>query len=174
MGTDKGLIFNYLKNLTWVEILFFMLTELNFEVFVSINLSQFDSYSKIIDSKNLIIDQSDYQGPICGLISAHQLYPKEDFLVLACDMQNVNKSLILQLISNYAINQMTTFYKNDDNFIEPFPAIYAKNIFENQLINSNIGPISLLKKEQKANEILIIKEIKHLFSNFNTKTDLER
>src|SRR3546814_7830627 len=99
MGTDKGMLLK--DDGTWAEHMGGMLELLGLKTYVSINALQFEKYGQFFSSTALIPDAVDIKGPLGGLLSAHQRFPKKDILVLPCDMIDLDTSLLRQLLSIY-------------------------------------------------------------------------
>src|SRR5678810_262172 len=85
MGTDKGPLMQ--NDFTWVDIAVSKLSSLQIPVVVSVNKNQADIYAKRISVSQLIVDHGNIsvKGPLLGILSAHQQFPNEDLMVLACD-----------------------------------------------------------------------------------------
>lgn len=179
MGTDKGLIINKNTTLNWVQSQFQKLSKnIGIEnVFISINLYQQSEYLHFFDSKQLIIDSSNAQGPMCGILSAHNLFPLDDILVMGCDMQNVNQKNILELLNQNFDNEVVTF-KNAQNQIEPLLGIYrAKMLHKVNEMNESGTLLNHSMYHILENFIVkylpITQEDQIYFKNFNTPDSLK-
>jgi len=104
------------------------LTDINFEI--------------ILDDNS-----SENQGPLTGLISAIEKYPSSNFLLLYCDLVNLNETIIQKLIDGRDEAKYATCFMVN-NFPEPSIAI-----IENK---SNL----LLWKKYKKGRYSIIKLLK--------------
>lgn len=138
MGKDKGLIKS--GNDTWAEIIFKRLSKVLNDVKVSINSSQTHSYEQVFKNEKLIIDaHENAAGPLKGLLSAFQKFPTKDFLIVACDMQNVEDNTIASLLSEYKKKSNEDFiaYKSQELF-EPLIAIY-KSVGLRKILNSGLA-----------------------------------
>jgi len=60
----------------------------------------------------LIVDRYDDMGPVAGILSALQEYPEVDWLVVACDLPNIDDSTLRFLLENISDNQPFTAHKN--------------------------------------------------------------
>ncbi|HJS53529.1 MAG TPA: molybdenum cofactor guanylyltransferase, partial [Chitinophagaceae bacterium] len=125
MGSDKGLL--KLGDKTWAHISVEILNTFQLPAFVSVNKKQVEKYSAIFPKEILIIDDDSLQmpGPLGGILNVHLQYPKEDMLVLACDMPLMGSDLIKELLAKYnnepVVNAL--IYTNDGE-LEPLPGIY--------------------------------------------------
>lgn len=148
MGTDKGLI--ALDDTTWVQHAANKLKELRIPVVVSVNSSQQESYGELFAADDLVIDASETRGPLNGILSVHDKYPDADLLLLACDMINMTRATLLELIDAYQLNSGYGFYVyHNGDFFEPLCGIYTSEalrkltqwVKEEQLINKSLQNI---------------------------------
>jgi molybdopterin-guanine dinucleotide biosynthesis protein A len=94
------------------------------KVFVSARPSQADDPER--SRFELIFDQYDDIGPVAGILSAMEQYPHADWLVVACDLPNVDAETLQNLIENRRRQQPFTAYRSSyDDLPEPLCAIYA-------------------------------------------------
>lgn len=76
-------------------------------------------YSQIVDAYNDL-------GPIAGILSALEADPKADWLVVACDLPNVDDVTIRHLIDNHDQSRpFTAYVSSHDGLPEPLCAIYS-------------------------------------------------
>lgn len=74
----------------------------------------------------LIIDRYDDLGPVAGILSAMHEYPNVDWLVVACDLPNVDDDTIRTLLDGRSTDApFTAFRSSYDDLPEPLCAIYA-------------------------------------------------
>ncbi len=99
MGTDKGLLKTGAK--TWAELAVDKLEVLHTSVYISINDSQFDEYKELFTLDQLVFDEVEVPGPLCGLLSVHSKFPDYDLLIMACDMQDIKEETLSNLKSIY-------------------------------------------------------------------------
>ena len=72
-----------------------------------------------------IIDNYSDIGPVAGVLSAMEEYPAVDWLVVACDLPNVNEDTLRFLIDNRSAEKPFTAYRSShDDLPEPLCAIY--------------------------------------------------
>ncbi len=72
-----------------------------------------------------IVDRYDELGPVAGILSALDAHRDVSWLVLACDLPNIDDATISYLIENCADNRPVTAYESVvDGLPEPLCAIY--------------------------------------------------
>ncbi len=173
MGCDKGL---QLKDgVLWVKIMERKLIDLGLSVKISINSSQIKNYKETFADKLLIIDQLEIPGPLRGILSAHLQYPEKNWLVLACDMIDMDAPSLHHIINASEAKNETEFdfynYRNIQ-FYEPFCAIYtAKGLakvyadYQNNHLE-NFSMQAVFKTHQTFS--LVIDEKITAFNNYNS------
>ncbi len=126
MGTDKGLIQQ--GDQTWAQKVAGKMTELGFPVVVSINDKQIEDYGRLFPPDQLVIDSVDINGPLRGLLTVHQQFPHNDILLMACDLIDMDRVTIENLIAVAQAEQEYEFYAYENHgLLEPFCAIYTSN-----------------------------------------------
>lgn len=129
MGSDKGLLRQ--GNTPWSILAFKKLQELDIPVVVSIRAGQQEKYAEIFPAHLLCIDEVPgkvpCEGPLKGLISVHRRFPGNDLIALACDMTDMEITLLQQLQSCYAAHreQYDFFVFINKGKPEPLCAIYS-------------------------------------------------
>jgi molybdenum cofactor guanylyltransferase len=126
MGSDKGLLVTSGK--TWAQHAYDKLRKLNIPVVISINSLQKPLYEDVFPSNLLIddLDIIDFKGPLAAVLSVHTRYPEEDLFVLACDMTDMQPSLLYELYDHY--RQKPSFHAfvfAIDGEPEPLCSIYS-------------------------------------------------
>ncbi|MCZ2483180.1 molybdenum cofactor guanylyltransferase [Aquirufa nivalisilvae] len=179
MGSDKGLLVTKTGEI-WAKSAWNKLQSCGIKSYVGINPLQTPSYSPHIPPANIILDHPDIvaPGPIQGILSAHLSYPKEDILVLACDIPNMEISCLQDLMEfrNSQPNALAWVYQNGDQ-IEPMCAIYSANGLEKltallekkELIPTSL--ISILNRLQAAIKPVSAENTKN-FINCNTPEEI--
>lgn len=127
MGQDKGLIKS--NHSRWVALSVGLLEKTGLPVYVSIRAAQEAAYKQILPGHTLLIDSGELavKGPALGILTAHEQLPSHDLLVLACDMQDINLSLVERLMDGYAKNKgADSFIYSYNNEPEPLFGIYSK------------------------------------------------
>ena len=72
-----------------------------------------------------IVDRYERIGPIAGILSAMDAQPNADWLVVACDLPNIDEATLSFLIENARQKQpFTAFKSNHDGLPEPLCALY--------------------------------------------------
>ena len=69
-------------------------------------------------------------GPMSGLLSAFELYPRVAWLVLACDMPFVNRETLQDLVKSRDPNGYVTAFVTSQGAPEPLLAIYEPRCLE--------------------------------------------
>ena len=72
-----------------------------------------------------IVDRYDDMGPIAGVLSAMDEYPDVAWLVIACDLPNIDDATITDLLDGHTVRRpFTAFTSSYDGLPEPLCAIY--------------------------------------------------
>lgn len=121
MGRDKALLVRDGKTqLAHISALLEQVTE---RVFVSTRREQQDEaersrFEQIVDSREGI-------GPVAGILSAMEKHPDVDWLVVACDLPNIDAPTLSYLLENRSLTQpFTAFRSSRDDLPEPLCALY--------------------------------------------------
>lgn len=73
-----------------------------------------------------IVDRYQNMGPVAGILSAMDEYPEVDWLVVACDLPNIDASTISYLLEHRSPEQPFSAYESShDGLPEPLCAVYA-------------------------------------------------
>jgi molybdopterin-guanine dinucleotide biosynthesis protein A len=141
MGTDKGSI--KIGDNTWAGTILNLFTELQLPAVISINASQQAVYQTLFPNTPLITDSAEANGPLRGLLSVHQQFPKSDLLVVACDMVYMQTQTLMHLINSYNTAAGYDFYAyHNGQFYEPLCAIYTCNALSYLWGQANNGLIN--------------------------------
>lgn len=74
-----------------------------------------------------IVDRYDDLGPVAGILSAMDEYPDADWLVVACDLPNIDARTVLYLIDHRATSKPFVAYASShDGLPEPLCALYRQ------------------------------------------------
>ena len=96
MGSDKALLLRDGRSqLSHTADLLAAHTE---RVFVSARRDQLDDPER--SRFDAIVDRYDDVGPIAGILSALEEYPDRDWLVVACDLPNIDDETLTFLVAN--------------------------------------------------------------------------
>lgn len=123
MGCDKAQLRH--GELSQLEYVAAVLGEVADAVFVSTRESQAgDSVRSRFEN---IVDRYDELGPVAGILSALEAYPESDWLIVACDLPNVDVATLHYLIQHSdPAYPFTAFTSSHDGLPEPLCAIYRK------------------------------------------------
>lgn len=142
-------------------------------VFVSTRADQADDGER--GRFEQIVDTYDNMGPIAGILSAMDRYPRADWLVLACDLPNIDGVTISHLLEHRSDVQPFSAYKSShDGLPEPLCAIYASGSAEilRQFVAEGIHcPRKMLIRSDSH---LLEQPHPRALDNVNTPEDLRR
>jgi molybdopterin-guanine dinucleotide biosynthesis protein A len=92
-------------------------------VFVSTSADQVDD--PLRRNYDQVVDRYENMGPIAGILSAMDAYPEVSWLVLACDLPNIDDATIAYLKDNASPEHVATAFRSiRDDLPEPLCAIY--------------------------------------------------
>lgn len=122
MGHDKALLQRDGRSQLSHAVL--LLDEVVDEVFVSARQDQQDDPER--GRYPVIVDRYVDVGPVAGILSAMDQDPAADWLVLACDLPNIDRDTLEFLVRHRAAEQPFTAYRSShDGLPEPLCAIYG-------------------------------------------------
>ena len=170
MGQDKALLRrngkSQLKNL--VE----LLEPLVDRVFVSTRSDQQEEPERRQFAQ--IIDRYPEIGPIAGVLSAMDDYPNVDWLVVACDLPNIDSETIGFLIDNRSAGGPFTAYRSShDDLPEPLCAVYhlGSDAMIRGFVESGVTcPRKMLIRSETK---LLVQPNPRSLDNVNTPEDLQ-
>ncbi len=170
MGEDKALLVR--DGISQLEHIAALLQPLTDKVFVSTRAEQQDE--RIRQGFEQIVDQFDDIGPIAGILSAMKVYPHADWLVIACDLPNVDEETIRFLLTNRSVKQpFTAFRSSHDDLPEPLCAVYragADTIIREFVDDGIVCPRKILIRSDTC---LLTQLNPTSLDNVNTPGDLE-
>lgn len=165
MGSDKGLLTQ--DELTWAEVAVAKLSSLEIPVVVSVNKEQVNLYSKVFSASQLIIDDESIliKGPLLGLLSVHQQFPDEDLLVLACDMVDMGKKLLQDLLSVYkdSFHEACVYTVNGKR--QPLCAVYT---------SKGLKPIFCLYRQGQLKKFSMMYALEGMNTNYISANAFEK
>ncbi len=88
-----------------------------------------------------IVDRYTDIGPVAGILSAMDEFPGTDWLVVACDLPNIDATTLRFLLDNRSQEQpFTAFRSSHDDLPEPLCAIYraGSDTIVRQFVNDGI------------------------------------
>ena len=123
MGTDKALLET--GGQTQLARTVALLERHLRRVFVSARADQSDESER--RKFEQIVDRYEDLGPVAGILSAMDTHPEVAWLVVACDLPNVDDATIAGLLAGRKPGQPFTAYRSSyDGLPEPLCAIYAR------------------------------------------------
>lgn len=121
MGSDKASLVR--DGRTQLERAIVLLEEHLDGVFVSTREGQGDDPLRSRFAQ--IVDRYDDLGPVAGILSAMDTHPEAAWLVLACDLPNIDPATIRYLLDNVSAEHPVTAYISvRDGLPEPLCAVY--------------------------------------------------
>lgn len=142
-------------------------------VFVSARSDQTEDSER--NRFNVIVDRYEDMGPIAGILTALQEYPQADWLVVACDLPNIDASTLRFLLENISHNQpFTAFRSSHDGLPEPLCAVYKAG--SDKLLQEFIddGMVCPRKVLIRSDTCLLEQANPSSLDNVNTPDDLEQ
>ena len=140
-------------------------------VFVSTRADQQDEPERAQFAQ--IVDSVDTGGPAAGILSAIAAYPEVDWLVVACDLPNIDAETIRFLLENRSSSQpFTAFQSSHDGLPEPLCAIYhagCGNVVQGFVDDGINCPRKILIK---SDTLLLTQPNPRSLDNVNTPDDL--
>ena len=172
MGTDKGLM--HLNGKTWAQQIAEKLKEQGLPVVISINENQKESYGHVFNNEELIVDKLPMHGPLNGLLTVHQQNLQKDILLMACDLIDMHKSVLEELINSYEKNEADYFAYEDTNFFQPLCAIYtsiALKSLMHRLVSGSLANYSFQYILNNSKTYRLKSSLQKAFTNHNTQTN---
>lgn len=121
MGSDKALLLR--DGETQLSRAVTMLQEQLERVFISTRADQADDVERRKFER--IVDRYDDMGPVAGILSAMDTHSEVSWLVLACDLPNIDAATIAYLLQHCSAEHVATAYESvHDGLPEPLCAIY--------------------------------------------------
>ena len=122
MGSDKALLQRDGKS--QLAYMVELLGDTVDRVFVSARQDQADDSER--SRFDVIIDAFDDMGPVAGILSAMAEKPDVDWLIVACDLPNVDEPTLRRLLTERdPLHPFTAYRSSYDGLPEPLCAIYA-------------------------------------------------
>jgi molybdopterin-guanine dinucleotide biosynthesis protein A len=171
MGEEKGLIQYHEK--TQAEHLVSLSEEIGLEVFLSVREEQKENYSFL--NRTFIADQIQGAGPLGGIASAMRTFPRSAFLVVACDLPNLQKEQMEFLLNSRNAKAFATCYESPlDGGPEPLCSIYEPKAFSALMkvwVNGKNCPRKMLFN--RTVELLPVRDARFL-ANANTPEERQQ
>lgn len=142
------------------------------EVFVSARQDQAEDRER--SRYSIIVDRYDDIGPVAGILSAMEFRPDATWLVLACDLPNVDDETIATLIRAHTAESPFTAYKSSrDGLPEPLCAVFspsARRLIDAFVMQGLVCPRKMLIRSETC---LLELANPAALDNMNTPADLK-
>ncbi len=169
MGQDKALLVR--DGRSQLRYLATLLEECVERVFVSVRADQQNDEER--GGFDQIIDRYKNMGPVAGILSALEEHPEVDWLVVACDLPNIDIAIIRNLLEQRSNEQPFTAYtSSNDGLPEPLCAIYRSGCTDiiRQFVDDGINcPRKILIRSETH---LLEQPDPRALDNVNTPEDL--
>ena len=170
MGRDKALLER--DGVSQLEFAYSLLQQMTDACFVSVREDQADGER---GNYPQIVDRHDGMGPIAGILSALESHADADWLVVACDLPNLDLPTLQFLIDNASEEFPFTAYRSSyDDLPEPLCAIYraGSRVHIQRFLDEDIRcPRKMLIRSETQ---LLTQPNPRSLDNVNTPDDLER
>jgi len=171
MGSDKALLVR--DGQSQLAHMAALLERLTDRVYVSTRSEQQEESERSRFAQ--IVDRYENIGPIAGILSALEEHPQADWLVVACDLPNIDEPTLQYLVANRAREKPFTAYRSSyDDLPEPLCALYqsgSDRILRQFIDDGIVCPRKVLIRSDT--ELLEQLDPKSL-DNINTPDDLQR
>jgi molybdopterin-guanine dinucleotide biosynthesis protein A len=169
MGHDKALLARHGQ--TQLDYLVQVLQQSLQDVFVSTRSDQKDDKER--SRYRQIVDRYDDMGPLAGILSALEASPEADWLVVACDLPNIDQATIENLLQQHdAEYPFTAYVSSHDGLPEPLCAVYhqtATDIIRSYVSDGIYCPRKILIRSDTQ---LLQQPDPRSLDNINTPDDL--
>lgn len=169
MGHDKALLKH--DGRSQLQFAFELLDDLTERSFISARADQSDDAERRRFPQ--IIDRYVGIGPVAGILSAMDEYPQADWLVVACDLPNLDRNTLEFLLERCAADKPFTAYSSShDGLPEPLCAIYragSDSIIRGFVDDGIVCPRKMLIRSQTE---LLEQPNPAALDNVNTPDDL--
>jgi molybdopterin-guanine dinucleotide biosynthesis protein A len=121
-----------------------------------------------------IVDRYDDLGPVAGILTALNEYPDVDWLVIACDLPNIDEQTITHLLQQRdGVQPFTAYISSHDGLPEPLCALYHSGCTEivQQFVDDGVNcPRKILIRSETR---LLQQPDPQSLDNVNTPDDLQ-
>ena len=171
MGQDKALLLR--NGQSQLAHMVDLLSDVVDRVYVSARQDQTEDPER--SRFDLIVDSYDNMGPVAGILSAMEQYPQADWLVVACDLPNIDRATIdFLLLHRSAEHPFTAFRSAHDDLPEPLCALYTagSDALLRQFVEDDMFcPRKMLIRSDTQ---LLVQPNPQSLDNVNTPDDLEQ
>ena len=120
-----------------------------------------------------IVDRYDELGPVAGILSALESHPEADWLVVACDLPNLDSATLEFLVENRDLEApFTAFESSHDGLPEPLCAIYPAESVTRVREFVDEGIVCPRKMLIRSDTALLVQPNPSSLDNVNTPDDL--
>lgn len=174
MGRDKALL-SYHSETTQLERTAALLKSVCARTFISQREDQ--EYAPPAGTAIIHDSVDGMQGPLCGILSAMHRHPEAHWLVLACDLPNLETAALQKLICAFQERppELTAYRSTHDGLPEPLCALYpAGSARELQTLAEKLGkscPRKLLIVQEAR---LVEQDNPRSLDNINTTLEYEQ
>ena len=170
MGRDKALL--EVDGRTQLERAMAALADVTERQFVSTRKDQGDDSER--GRYDQVVDRYEDLGPIAGILSALETYPAADWLIVACDLPNLDAETLRYLVANRDPNAtFTAFESSHDGLPEPLCAIYPAESVATVRQFVDDGIVCPRKMLIRSDTALLVQPNPRALDNVNTPDDLE-
>jgi molybdopterin-guanine dinucleotide biosynthesis protein A len=170
MGRDKGLLGK--DGVPWAQFIAEKVAPFDLPVIFSVRPGQTPAYRAAIPEGDFLEDRLNLGGPLNGLLSAHELFPGKDILLLACDMLDLDEVTIRDLIGIYRDGGYEYYvYQLGSGFFQPFCGIYTGGALAEayrSITDSPSQDLSLQSFLKKGRTKKLMIERMEAFANYNS------
>jgi molybdopterin-guanine dinucleotide biosynthesis protein A len=169
MGQDKALLER--DGQSQLQYAYSLLAELTDRQFVSTRADQQEDAERSRFPQ--IVDRYDDIGPVAGILSALEAHPDADWLVLACDLPNLDQQTLEFLLEHRDDEKPFTAYRSShDGLPEPLCAVYRSGSDKEIRAFLNDGLICPRKMLIRSDTRLLDQPDPTALDNVNTPDDL--
>lgn len=171
MGSDKALLQRHGKS--QLAYIYELLAAVTAKAFVSARQEQQDEPQRAQYPQ--IVDRYDDIGPAAGLLSAMDAFPDVDWLVVACDLPNIERSTLEVLLAARDQHKpFVAFRSTHDDLPEPLCALYLQGAAAIVRGFVDAGSVCPRKMLIRSDTLLLVQPDPVALDNINTPDDLQR
>lgn len=173
MGRDKGLMTYHGK--PQVQVVADLLSDLTDGVFLSCREDQYTE-SEFLGLPRLV-DSAEAAGPLAGILAGFDHAPDAAWLVVACDLPLLDKTILKEVIAQRSETADVVAYRSAyDDLPEPLCAVYEPG-FRPVLLKAAVADLRCPRKIllRQAERVCLLKfSGKNFLDNINSTEDAER
>lgn len=171
MGEDKAGLMN--QGRTQLESVYDLVDEIADSTFISTRPEQQNDALRTRFPQ--IVDRYDGLGPLAGILSALEAHPDADWLVVACDLPNVDSQTLTTLLQQAPDDAPLVAYRSaGDGLPEPLCALYRAESVGTLRAFADEGVACPRKIMIRSDAHLLALPKANALDNINTPDDLER